>query len=473
MKLSKVLKGIKIKNKPNLKQNILNICINADKVEEGSLFVCLKGTNFDGHDYVKVAKQNGAVCFVVEQFLDDFDGNQILVEDSRSALSLICKNFFSFKNKIKVVGITGTNGKTTTTSLITHILNSAGKSCGLIGTEGIYYNNQKHVVNMTTPDPMELFYHLKQMENLNIKYAVMEVSAHAIALNKCKGINFVAKGLTNVTDDHLDFFKTLSNYQDAKAAFFKGYDCIKVVNSKDIVGRRLCEQNGKIISYSVSQNADYRASNIDLKKSEYTIEYKNKKYNIKSNLVGMYNVENELLAFAICKSLKIKEETIIDAINTFKSVEGRMNVYKNGNKTVIIDFAHTPDALEKVLNAVKGYAKNKIICVFGCGGNREKEKRPLMGEIASTNSDYVIITDDNPRFEDSYQIASEISAGIKTKNYEIIVDRTLAISKACEMASDGDVVILCGKGAENYLDIKGVKYDYSDRQVVLNLGFKE
>lgn len=474
MKLNGLLNNIEVLEVRKFENvDIDKISINTNENLLGALFVCIKGENIDSHTLKQVAKEKGAVAFVVEHFDDNFDGIQILVKNSRECLSYLAKNFYIEGEMPKVIGITGTNGKTTTTFLTAHILEVAGNVVGVIGTEGIYYNNKKFVVNMTTPDPIELFYHIGQMKKVGVQFVVMEVSAHAIALNKINALNFYAKALTNITQDHLDFFGTFEKYAQCKIDFIGKENCLKVVNVDDENGSIIKQNNMNVVSYGIEKYADVLAHTIASDCTKFFVDLYGENFFVKSKLYGKYNVENILCAIAICSSVGISNNIIQKGIKTFNAVEGRFNVYKNGNKMIVIDFAHTPDSLNKLFETIKKIEHNKLYCIFGCGGNRDANKRAKMGKIASNLCDFVYIADDNPRFEDSYEIAKMIASGINGNNYEIIVDREKAIEKAISTMQDGDILALCGKGAENYMDIKGIKYPYSDKKVVEAWGFKD
>ena len=471
MKLKKILQGVKVLNARQIKNVTINNVSNktCDNLEQG-LYVCLKGEKTDGHNLKQEALKRGAVAFLVEEYDYDFSGIQILVEDTREALSIVAKNFYAPKTP-KIIGITGTNGKTTTTNIVSHILKCAGKKVGLIGTEGVFFNEQKIVLHMTTPDPIELFKLLGQMYNDGIEYVVMEVSAHSIYLKKIFALDFFVRALTNITEDHLDFFKTLKNYQQTKMQFISNFKGIKIVNIDDKYGCKIAGKNSDVFTYSTQFPADAMATNICCQGQSFEAVLNGTSLKVKFNLIGNYNVQNILCAMLICNKIGIDNEQILSALQTFMPVEGRLNVYKKENKTAVIDFAHTPDAIKNVLSVLKKETQGKLICVFGCGGNREQEKRPLMGEIASNICDFCIITDDNPRFEDSYLIASQVASGIKRKNFKIIQNRREAIAYAVNLMQDGDLLAICGKGAEDYLEIKGQKLPYSDKSELLKLGF--
>lgn len=474
MKLKDLLKDIKVLNDVNIDElEIDKIDINSDNNLLGSLFICIKGSNCDTHKMKEVIKDKGAIAFVVEELDEAFNGTQILVKNTRECLSYIAKNFYCRDGIPKVIGITGTNGKTTTTFLTAKILETAGFKVGVIGTEGVFYNGEKFVLNMTTPDPIELFYHIGKMQTCGINYVIMEVSAHSISLNKINAINFYVKALTNITQDHLDFFETIENYKQCKVNFIEQDNCLKVVNADDESGYKIKQNNMNVVSYGIETYSDVLAHTISSDCTKFFVDLYGENIFINSKLYGKYNVENVLCAIAICNSIGVGNSLIQKGIKNFKAVDGRFNVYKKDDKMVVIDFAHTPDSLYKLLETIKKIKHDKLYCLFGCGGNRDTNKRAKMGKIASEIADYVYITDDNPRFEDSNDIAKMITSGINGNNYEIIVDREKAISKAISNMCDGDILAICGKGAENYMDIKGVKYPYSDKRVVETWGFKE
>lgn len=471
MKLKKILQGVKVLNARQIKNVTIKNVSNktCDNLEQG-LYVCLKGEKVDGHNLKQEALKRGAVAFLVEEYDYDFSGLQILVEDTREALSIVAKNFYAPKTP-KIIGITGTNGKTTTTNIVSHILKCAGKKVGLIGTEGVFFNEQKIVLHMTTPDPIELFKLLGQMYNDSIEYVVMEVSAHSIYLKKIYALDFFVRALTNITEDHLDFFKTLKNYQQTKMQFISNFKGIKIVNIDDKYGCKIAGKNGDVFTYSTRFPADAMATNISCQGRFFDAVLNGKLLKVKCKLIGNYNVQNILCAMLICNKIGINDEQILSALQTFMPVEGRLNVYKKENKTAVIDFAHTPDAMNNVLSVLKKETQGKLFCVFGCGGNREQEKRPIMGEIASSICDFCVITDDNPRFEDSRLIANQVASGIKGNNFKIIQNRSEAIAYAVSLMQDGDLLAICGKGAEDYLEIKGQKLPYSDKEELLKLGF--
>ena len=464
------LKFIGIKNYQELNIDSLS-CDSNEKINDG-IYFCIKGINRDGHNYAKDAIENGAVCLVVEKFLD-LPITQILVENSRIAMSYISSVFYeTYKSKMKFIGITGTNGKTTTTFLIREILTKLGKSVGLIGTEGIYINHLLLPANLTTPDPIDLHKLIKDMDNNGCEYCVMEVSAHAIALNKIDNIYYDIVGLTNITKDHLDYFINMENYMKCKASLFD-YKHAKfgIINTDVKYGKEISKRSNIEIQ-TVGKDADIKIidSNKGLSGTDFKFQYRDKIYKAHTNLIGDYNISNIMMAIACLINLGININDIIDTINTNEFiVPGRFNVLNlDTNYNVIIDYAHTPDGIKNVLTAIKNLPIARLITVFGCGGNRDKTKRSEMGEVATDLSDFVIVTSDNPRFENPELIIDDIMTGIKSNNAYRIENRKSAIEYALSIAKANDVVAILGKGAENYQDINGVKIPYSDYDVVDN-----
>ena len=464
------LKFIGIKNYQELNIDSLS-CDSNEKINDG-IYFCIKGINRDGHNYAKDAIENGAVCLVVEKFLD-LPITQILVENSRIAMSFISSVFYeTYKSKMKFIGITGTNGKTTTTFLIREILTKLGKSVGLIGTEGIYINHLLLPANLTTPDPIDLHKLIKDMDNNGCEYCVMEVSAHAIALNKIDNIYYDIVGLTNITKDHLDYFINMENYMKCKASLFD-YKHAKfgIINTDVKYGKEISKRSNIEIQ-TVGKDADIKIidSNKGLSGTDFKFQYRDKIYKAHTNLIGDYNISNIMMAIACLINLGININDIIDTINSNEFiVPGRFNVLNlDTNYNVIIDYAHTPDGIKNVLTAIKNLPIARLITVFGCGGNRDKTKRSEMGEVATDLSDFVIVTSDNPRFENPELIIDDIMTGIKSNNAYRIENRKSAIEYALSIAKANDVVAILGKGAENYQDINGVKIPYSDYDVVDN-----
>lgn len=464
------LKFIGIKNYKEMEINSLS-CDSREENKNG-IYFCIKGLNQDGHNFASDAIKKGAICLVVERYVD-LPVTQILVDDVRTAMSQISSTFFQTdKTNMKFIGVTGTNGKTTTTFVIKNILSNMGKSVGLIGTEGIYVNNEKYPNNLTTPDPINLHKTISEMAKSGCEYCVMEVSAHAIALNKINSIYYDVVALSNITKDHLDFFLNMENYVKCKACLFDSKHAkTGVINldakyNKDVIKKSNLEilTIGKDGSVKIEQVLQNRTTN------EFVVNYNNKQHKIKTNLLGEYNIYNLTLAIGCLLQLGFNMKELVKTINQTKFiVPGRLNFMDvDANFNVVIDYAHTPDGIKNVLSTVKKMNFEKIITVFGCGGNRDKTKRNEMGKAALNQSDYIIVTSDNPRDENPETIIDEIVDGIESKKMVRITDRKSAIEYALSIAKANDVVAILGKGNENYQEIKGEKMPFSDYSVVEN-----
>ncbi len=465
MKLVELLKSIKVKNniKSFLELDIQKISSRSQDNLNNSLFFCYNGSH-DPQIMAKNAVANGAVAIVCDKFYD-VDVLQILVDDVREAMASIAQTFFNTKD-VKVIGITGTNGKTTTSFIIADILKSVGKKVGIIGTNGVYFANTFLPSKLTTPDVIDLHEMFSIMKKGGVDYVVMEVSAHAISLKKILGINFICKVLTNVSQDHLDYFKTLDEYKKVKLSFFDNLNDLMVVNADDEVGQQILHKYDTAISYGINCPSDSFCIDINKDCNSYIMNICDNVIKINSKLYGLFNVYNCLAGATCCYFLGISIDQIQNALCNLKPVDGRFNVIKYNDKTIIIDYAHTPDGLENVLKTSRKMTNNKLICVFGCGGDRDKSKRPIMGAVAEKYSDYCFITSDNPRFENPKNILSDIQSGFNDKNYYITLDRKTAIKLAINSLKGGDTLIICGKGGENYIDIKGEKLPYSDFETV-------
>ena len=473
MKLYDIISNLKfvgIKNYQELEINSLT-CSSKEKVENG-IYFCLSGTKQDGHDFAYESVKNGAVCLVVERFLD-IPITQIRVENSREAMSYISSVFYeTYKSKMKFVGMTGTNGKTTTTFLLRQILTSMGKKVGLIGTEGIFINSLRLPPMLTTPDPINLHKTIKDMENSGCEYCVMEVSAHAIALNKIDDIFYDVVGLSNITQDHLDFFLNMSNYVKCKAELFD----VKHAKSGVInIDAKYCKEIAKkanIDITTIGNGGDIKllSSEQTFNGTKFTIEDNEKQYSSSTNLIGEYNLSNLLMATGILKKLGFSVKDVLRIVkNNEFVIPGRFNILKTDSDfNVLVDYAHTPDGIKNILSALNKLPHSKVITVFGCGGNRDKTKRSEMGEIALKLSDFVVVTSDNPRDENPEMIIDDIVQNITGKNICRITDRRSAIEYALSIAKKDDIVAILGKGAENYQEIKGIKTHFSDYEVVDN-----
>lgn len=456
--------------------DVTGLACDSSKVTEGCLFFCLVGTVSDGHTFAAEALARGAAALVVERRLA-LDCVQIETDDARRALSVASSKFYGEPSKrLKMIGITGTNGKTTTTYILKSIIEAAGHSCGLIGTNAVEYADKKFEPTLTTPDPIDLQRNLYDMAHAGVEYVVMEVSAHALHLKKTDGIMFEAAAFTNFSRDHLDFFGTMDEYAKAKKSFFTPEHArVAVINVDDPLGVEIMRETKlNVVSYGVDAPSD--VFGIDLSMSAYGLSYviniDDSVGDVKFNLTGRFNMYNTLCAAAIAHALSIPLSAILTGIRNVKKVDGRFNIINTAKCSVIIDFAHTDDGIANILRAIKEFAPARIITVFGCGGNRDKTKRALMGKIVAQMSDYCFITSDNPRFEPPLDIILQIESGIKEigmTNYTPIVDRKEAIRAALEMAEKDDIVLIAGKGAERYNDVMGRKQPYNDEQYVLEI----
>lgn len=470
MELFKIIKDIRIKKyNPSLDYiDLRDIKTSHKDVKKGDLFIALHGENFNGNDFIKQAFDNGAQAVISDEKNDD--ERIIYVENARKAYSLACKNFFDRAcDNLKIIAVTGTNGKTTVANTTTEMLRYAGAKVGLIGTLGAKVEDEVIDTGFTTPDPYILHKLFKKMEDDKCEYVVMEASAHALALDKLEGIKFEIGVLTNITEDHLDYFKNMENYTKAKMKLF---DRERTKLGLICVEDELCKENllkiqVPFLTYGFNKYSDIKAENI--KKSfsgtYFDCDFFNEYMAVKTNLVGEYNILNALAAIGICRSLGVPKELVRIGMSCINPVEGRFNIINMKDNNIVIDYAHTPDGLEKILETAKDLSENKLVVIFGCGGNRDRQKRPIMGEIASRIADDVILTSDNPRFEEPYAIIDEIKSGIK-KDCKVIENRKKAIEYALNNYKNGETIVIAGKGAEKYQEIKGVKYPYNDFDVV-------
>ena len=473
MKLTELIKGVtyrEISGKTDLE--IKDVSADSNAVSKGGLFVCLSGLNYDGHDFIKQAEDYGCVAAIVERKADS-RLTQIVVDDSRKALSEVAAAFYGHADKkMKLIGVIGTNGKTTTTHLIASVLINSGIKCGLIGTLGVFYGNSFREPTLTTPDPLELHKTLAEMYESGVEAVVMEVSAHAVYLKKVYGLDFEIGVFTNLSQDHLDFFGTMENYKHAKTSFFTDNFCkYAVLNGDDETGREIAKNSvGKAITYGIDDPADVFAIDIDERRTDtaFVLNLFDCIYDVTLNLIGKYNVYNALAAATACALYGVPPEKVAEGIENLKGVSGRLECVYDGDFSVYIDYAHTPDGLEKCLSTLKSHTVNRLICVFGCGGNRDKEKRPIMGEISGRYADFTVLTSDNPRYEEPMEILWQVERGIreKTDGYVIVQERSDGIKYALDIAKKGDTVLLAGKGSEKYQEIFGIKRPFCDKDFV-------
>lgn len=474
MKLSELIDGLNYKEIiGNIDVDIKNITFDSRETSKGCLFVCLTGEKSDGHDFCKYAEQYGAVAIVCERKVD-CGITQILVDDSRSALAVFCEKFYSNAHKkLKIIGVSGTNGKTTTTFLIKHILEGFGVKCGLIGTLGVFYDGEEYESALTTPDPTYLNKIFYDMAQKGVSVVVMEVSAHAIALKKIEGIEFETGIFTNLSQDHLDYFGSMDEYAKVKKSFFDSRCKNIIVNADDKTGIDIIKANPGSITYGIESPSNVFATNIDehMRGTDYIINIFDKIYEIESNLQGKYNIYNSLATATCCYALGVPSQKIAERLNTFCGVGGRLERVESDKCRIYVDYAHTPDALKNVLLTLEKTCEGRLICVFGCGGNRDKGKRVLMGEIVGEYADFSVVTSDNPRYEEPLDIMFEIEKGIlrKSKKYVLITDRKSAIDYALNIAKKEDVILVAGKGNEKYQEILGIKHVYNDKDTIKEL----
>ncbi|KUK11707.1 MAG: UDP-N-acetylmuramoyl-L-alanyl-D-glutamate--2,6-diaminopimelate ligase [Clostridia bacterium 41_269] len=463
----------------NLNTVFKEVKYDSRKVKEGDLFVAIKGYKNDGHDYIKEAVSNGAAALVIERTPSLGVGVPWLrVRDSRFALSLISAHINGYPSqKLRIIGVTGTNGKTTTTNLIETVLLHAGKKASLMGTVENRILGKPIEAKLTTPDSPELQALLAEMAAAGSEYAVMEVSSHALKLKRVAHCEFDVAVFTNITQDHLDFHPTFEDYFNTKAElFYKLHQGVKqgkkygVVNLDDPHGKIIAEKaRVPIITYGFSENAHAVAKDVNIgpKGTNFKISYEGMELELSIKLIGRFNVYNVLAAFCVAVNEGIDVELIKEALEKAKGVPGRFEAVDEGQDfSVIVDYAHTPDGLKNILETAREITQGRVITVFGCGGDRDRTKRPLMGKAAALYSDYCIITSDNPRSESPQAIIEDILPGVKkiTSGYKVIENRSEAINEAVRMAQKGDLVIIAGKGHETYQIIGSKVYHFDDRE---------
>ena len=468
MLLSELLKGVNVKS-DYIDREISDVTDNTKKVTTNCAFVCVSGARFDGHNFATDVMKNGAVTVIVSKDLGLPE--QVLVENTREAYAIMCKNLFGAKvDEMTLIGITGTNGKTTTAFIIKDILNEFNIQSGLIGTVKNMVGNKEFHTELTTPDPYDMHKLFKMMADDNIKYCVMETSSQAFHQMRLAGIHFKVGVFTNLTQDHLDYHGTIEEYKKCKKELFKACD-IAVVNDDDESSAFMtngvdCEK----IGYAINEKSDLKASEVEL--YENKVCYKiNDSLSVDFHIPGDFSVYNSLAAIGAVNALGFSLEETVEAISNAKSVKGRLELVETNTPFgVIIDYAHTPDGLEKAINAVRSFTKGRVITLFGCGGDRDKTKRPKMGRMATELSDIVIVTTDNPRTEDPEEIIKEILIGTVGSKAEVITitDRSEAIAKALKIAKQGDTILLAGKGHELYQVIGTERVHYDEREVIKN-----
>ncbi|MGV2802682.1 UDP-N-acetylmuramoyl-L-alanyl-D-glutamate--2,6-diaminopimelate ligase [Clostridium perfringens] len=480
MILKSLLKGLDYEViKGNEESKVQNIRYDNRKIEQGDAFVCVKGFKVDGHSFIGDAIKKGANVLIVQEDVSvQEDITIIKVRDTRKALAIMSSNYFGNpKDKLKIIGITGTNGKTTSAFIIKSILEKAGFMTGLIGTIANYIGNKKVDAVRTTPESYELHELFKNMVDAGVEYCVMEVSSHSLDLDRVYGVQFEEGIFTNLTRDHLDFHKTFENYYNAKFKLFERSNH-SIINLDDPYGVNIVkdiEERGvktKVSTFSIEKESDFKA--FEIKSHSNGSEFKVNLEKVEEfyiNIPGEYNIYNSLGCIICAHNLNIPMDKIKEGLSDVV-IPGRCELVakeKNLPYSIIIDYAHTPDGLENVLTTVKAFTKNRMISVFGCGGDRDKVKRPQMGKIGCELSDIVIITSDNPRSEEPMDIINDIVKPLNYDNFVIEVNRKEAIRKAMNMALEGDVIVIAGKGHETYQILKDETIHFDEREVVYDI----
>lgn len=477
MELKKILNNIDFELKAgNLTKNITEIKYDSREIRKDNLFIAISGFETDGHQYISQAVKKGAAAVIIEKEISEYQDEitYIKVENSRKTMAELAKNFFNNPlEDLNLIGITGTNGKTTTSYLLYNILKEHTIKSALFGTIKNIIGNKELNSSRTTPESIDLYRYFAQMRAEGIKYGVMEVSSHALDLYRVHGMDFSAAIFTNISPEHLDYHKNLENYREVKSRLFSQLKNkqFAVINIDDQNGTYIKEKSqGTNYSYSLdSKSADLYTT--EFKLHQRGMEYKtggmiNSRFEL--NLGGIFNIYNSLAAILTADLLGIEEETIKKALEKVKSVPGRFEMINAGQDfQIVVDYAHTPDGMKNVLETAAVMEKNKLIVLFGCGGDRDRSKRPAMAKLAEKYADYTIVTNDNPRNEDPDRIFAEIKKGFSKdfNNYEIVADRKKAIEKAIKKAGKDDLVMLLGRGHEKYQVLKNGKIELDDRKV--------
>ena len=462
--------------KGDMERDICGVQIDSRQVADGHLFIAVRGTVADGHNYIGKALEKGAVAILCETIPEDADEKvtYVKVENTEQVVGQVATTFYGDPtSKMKLVGVTGTNGKTTIATVLYEMFRYMGHKVGLLSTVCNYIDGEAIPTEHTTPDPITLNALLAQMVEAGCEYAFMEVSSHSIVQNRIGGLTFAGGLFTNITRDHLDYHKTFENYIKAKKLFFDRLPkaAFAITNADDKNGMVMVQNTqAQVKTYSVQSPADFKAKIIECHFEGMYLNINGKEVGVQ--FIGKFNVSNLLAVYGAAIMLGKDEQEVLVALSAMKPVNGRFEALRSpSGYTAIVDYAHTPDALENVLNAIHGVldGKGEVITVCGAGGNRDKGKRPLMAREAVKQSDRVIITSDNPRFEEPQDIINDMLAGLdeeQMKKVIAIVDRRQAIKTACMMAKSGDVILIAGKGHEDYQDVKGVKHHFDDKEEV-------
>jgi UDP-N-acetylmuramoyl-L-alanyl-D-glutamate--2,6-diaminopimelate ligase len=456
-----------------------SIAYDSRRVQRNGLFVALRGEKVDGHQFVEQAVEKGATVIVTEHEVQAPRATCVVVENTRTALADLAATFYERPaRRLKLAAVTGTNGKTTTTFLLKHICDKAGLRCGLLGTVRYEIGDRVLPAVRTTPESLDVQELLSQMVNAGCKAAAMEVSSHALAQDRVRGIEWDVAVFTNLTQDHLDFHGTMENYFEAKAALFTGLteqnsktNATAVINLDDRYGAQLVDRLDKkvpVITYGLGAQADFRASNYhaEFAGTSYQLDARGKSYLVRVPLIGRFNVANSMAALAAASSMGISLRDAILSLGRSPQVPGRLEAVPAKRQfQIFVDYAHTDDALLNVLKTLRELSPRRLIVVFGCGGDRDKQKRPLMARVADQNADFSIITSDNPRKEDPDAIIAEAEKGFRSDRYEKITDRAEAIARAIELARPRDIILIAGKGHEAYQEFADHTIPFDDIQV--------
>jgi len=462
-----------------LDRPVESIAYDSRRVQKNGLFVAMRGESRDGHEFIGQAIEKGASVIVAEREEKHSRATCLVVENARNALADLSATFYGLPaQRLKLAAVTGTNGKTTITFLIKHICEKAGLRCGLIGTVRYEIGERVLPASRTTPESLDLQELLAQIVNAGCRAAAMEVSSHALAQDRTRGLEWNVAVFTNLTQDHLDFHGTMESYFESKLKLFtqlgqqqKNRKPVAVVNIDDRYGQQLLQRIGKkvaVITYGMGVRADFRASNyrVEFGGTSYQLDARGKSYLVRVPLIGRFNVLNSVAALAAANALGVDLREAVLSLGKSSQVPGRLELVPAKRQfQVFVDYAHTPDALRNVLKTLRELGPNRLIVVFGCGGDRDRKKRPLMGEIADRHADYAILTSDNPRKEDPNSIITEIEKGFRSTHYEKLVDRAEAIGRAIALVQPRDIVLIAGKGHENYQEFAAHTVPFDDIQV--------
>ena len=456
--------------------NITGIAFNSGEVKPGNMFVCIKGFKTDGHKYAEDAVSRGAIAIMAEKDMSELGVTCIVCDNTRLALAKASAAFYEHpEKKFRLIGITGTNGKTTTTYLVKSVLESLGKKVGLIGTNQNMIGTEIIPSKHTTPDSLELMQLFSHMAEKGAEYVVMEVSSHSLALDRVTACTFDVGGFTNITQDHLDFHETMEKYLEAKGILYQISNS-GVVNADDSSAEYLLRVSkcDNMITYGIENECDMRASGVQLSEKGVSFEvgYMGESYSVELGIPGEFSVYNALTALGCLVAVGVPMEKAVEGLKSARGVKGRVELVETGRDfSVIIDYAHTPDGLYNVIRTIRGFCKGRIITVFGCGGDRDATKRPKMGRIAAELSDICVVTSDNPRTEDPEKIIEQVVEGVKNAGceYTVVTNRFAAIEHALDIAKKDDIVLLAGKGHETYQILADRTINFDEREIVKKL----